>query len=74
MTNGDSWIRTDDKPPPLGERVLLTDGQNVAEGYRCATGYRRYYGEKWEASLNKYGGTFMIVTHWRPLPDPPRKW
>lgn len=74
MTSGDNWVRIEDKPPPLGERVILTDGVNVAEGYRCATGYRRYYGDKWEASLNKYGETFMIVTHWQPLPRPPRRW
>lgn len=74
MTSGDNWIKTKDKPPPLGERVMLTDGRHVAEGYRCATGYRRYYGEKWEESLNKYGETFMIVTHWQPLPKPPNKW
>lgn len=74
MTSADNWIRIEDHPPPLGERVLLTDGRNVAEGYRCAAGYRRHYGEQWEASLNKYGETFMIVTHWQHLPGPPRKW
>lgn len=74
MTSDDMWIRVEDHPPPLGELVMLSDGVNVAEGYRCAAGYRRQYGEKWEKSMNQYGATFMIVTHWQPKPKPPSKW
>lgn len=67
-----AWINVKWLEPHLGESVLLTDGRTVAEGYRADDGYRRHYGEKWEESLTRYGETFMRVTHWMPLPRPPR--
>lgn len=73
MTSADNWIGIKQAVPSLGERVLLTDGRSVAEGYRCDAGYRRHYGERWDKSLTQYGETFITVTHWQPLPKPPRR-
>lgn len=72
MTSDDNWIEVADNPPPIGLPVILTDGVNVAEGYRTPDGYRRHYGDKW-AELDKYGNNFLLVTHWQYMPKPPRR-
>ena len=62
------WISVKDGLPELGERVLCTDGHCVFEQYRvlpsCVYGVWDRMGLKSE---------MQDVTHWMPLPEPPKE-
>ncbi len=58
------WISIKDRLPEPGERVLLSDGTFVAEGYILFTG-------KW--MRNGIWVLPMHPTHWMPLPEPPKE-
>lgn len=68
---GDGWISVDDKdnPPPEGKKVIAY--LKLSDGDICETAY--YMGEDgwyytgWEAPHHG------VVTHWRPLPKPPKE-
>ena len=61
------WIPVDDRLPELGERVICTDGCAVFEQYRVEPSY--VYGI-WDRSGLK--SPMQKVTHWMPLPQPPK--
>lgn len=51
-------------PPKVGERVLVTSGKFVGEGYMMADGsWYRHSGISWSRGLG------LQVTHWKPLPE-----
>ena len=61
----DGWISVEDEMPKLGQRVMAF----------CRAGiltFLRYDGEVWfeMSSRNEY--LLSFVTHWRPLPEPPK--
>ena len=58
------WISVKERLPEPGERVLLSDGTFVAEGYILFTG-------KW--MRNGIWVLPMHPTHWMPLPEPPKE-
>lgn len=63
LDNG--WISVKDKMPRLGQRVMAS----------CRAGimtFLRYDGEVWfeMSSRNEY--LLSFVTHWQPLPEPPK--
>lgn len=64
----EKWISTADKLPALGVRVLATDGQMVGEAflYGHKREWYRPYSQPWEI-------TWGPVTHWLPLPQPPKE-
>lgn len=62
------WIGVKDRLPPLGERVLCSDGTAVFEQYRVELS--AVYGI-WERSGMK--SPMQNVTHWMPLPEPPEE-
>ena len=65
---GTKWIGVKEKSPKCGERVLATDGVFVGEAYRTsADSWYRQTGFPWRGAL----GT--VVTHWMPLPEPPKE-
>ena len=61
------WISVDDRLPEFGERVICTDGYAVFEQYRvepsCVYGMWDRFGLK---------SPMQEVTHWMPLPQPPK--
>lgn len=66
-----NWILVEDEMPESGVMVLITNGRFVdcaaySERYKCWFGinYSRY-GEEIEFELDE-------VTHWQPLPAPPK--
>ena len=58
-----NWVSVDDELPDEGEEVLMymNDGA-VMSDIKCHSG--RY--------SNKYGFERSRVTHWMPLPEPPK--
>ena len=62
------WISVEERRPEPGKRVLATDGVFVGEAYRTsADTWRRYDGIAMRDCLGS------IVTHWMPLPEPPKE-
>lgn len=62
------WTLCIDKEPEKRLRVILTDGKNVAEGYKSPDGwYARPAGNDWR---DIFGSSNRVVA-WRPLPAPP---
>ena len=59
------WISVKDKLSEVGRRVLVTDGKHVSFGYTLCGGE----GNLWCAQFPCNGGE---VTHWMPLPQPPK--
>ena len=59
----DGWISVSEKLPKRGRSVLLTDGKAVFEGGLTPS-------NKW---LRLTAGIVEGVTHWRPMPEPPRE-
>ena len=61
------WIPVEDRLPEFGERVICTDGNTVFEQYRvepsCVYGMWDRFGLK---------SPMQKVTHWMPLPQPPK--
>lgn len=60
-----SWISVKDRLPPCGERVLTTDGNAVFEAHLSIS-------HKWVRCGFLWWGQ-GVVTHWMPLPDPPKE-
>lgn len=67
----EGWIPVGERLPPIGERVILLDGEDVAFG--IFTGAKRP-DNQWEAENYGYDGCSdraLGVTHWMPLPTAP---
>lgn len=62
----DDWIPVDERLPGT-ERVLITDGEIVKEGYRRSDGVWKY-GIEHEKIFSKLSITGVIA--WQPLPEP----
>ena len=58
------WIRVEDKLPEKGVDVLLTNGIDVYFGF---IGF-----DVEPVWTNRYGEWYRFVTHWMPLPEPPK--
>ena len=61
------WIPVTERLPELGERVICTDGYAVFEQYRVELSC--VYG-MWDRGGLK--SPMQAVTHWMPLPNPPK--
>ena len=61
------WISVTERLPEWGERVICTDGYAVFEQYRV--GLSCVYG-MWDRGGLK--SPMQEVTHWMPLPQPPK--
>lgn len=61
------WISVKDRLPNPGERVLATDGAFVGTAFTRANGWMRYEGIDWQVISSSR------VTHWMPLPEPPKE-
>lgn len=69
VTRACEWISVEDALPGT-ERVLVTNGEFVKEGYRRPDGVWKYGKEehmRWERL------SCHPVTHWMPLPEPPEE-
>lgn len=78
------WIRTSDRLPEHGERVLICSANKVHGS--CVAGvqvavyragkYLKIGNNKttyvWDAPCGPMSWFGQDVTHWMPLPDPPR--
>lgn len=62
------WISVKDRLPEKGERVLCTDGHGVFEQYRIER--NEIHGEWQRCGLP---ALLQRVTHWMPLPKPPKE-
>lgn len=70
-----SWISVKEKRPKYEQRVLVsTDDQ------KCAIAFlRNIYCEEWFLQFEPYDDDvwdeeeFGMITHWMPLPEPPKK-
>lgn len=60
----DGWIRVKDNLPDTVKSVMIyTKWGSVRLGW---------YSPELQVWFNMYGTTIKSVTHWQPLPDPPR--
>lgn len=57
------WISVQDRLPRCGDRVIMTDGVFVCEAFLSISG-------KWVR--NGIGWIESEITHWMPLPNPPK--
>ena len=70
------WISVDDKLPPYNRDVLVYR-PNMAMKF-LVDNYDGYYGEddaEWHEGWAKYGKDIHnnpLITHWMPLPQPPK--
>lgn len=75
----DNWIRTADKMPPAGQSVLIYRKITYKQGVDPAKGPIEHQkdwitngiwtGRKWTYD----GYETHFVTHWMPLPEPPKE-
>lgn len=81
---GDKWIpvterlpalRTDDYKEPDGSRVQfeVSDDQWVITASGDQTKARYETGAVFQGWVGDYGNTIRNVTHWMPLPEPPKE-
>lgn len=58
------WISVKDKMPEEDQHVLITDGEDVVEGWldTCSDKDVWYYSDYYQK---------QDITHWMPLPKPP---
>lgn len=69
VTKTSGWISVEERLPG-SEKILITNGEFVKEGYRRPDGVWKYGTEehmKWERL------SCHPVTHWMPLPEPPKE-
>lgn len=59
------WISVNDRLPQPGDRVLLSCGCFVGEGYFLIDGSIGRFGRPWSDFDDRH-----LVTHWMPLPEP----
>jgi hypothetical protein len=59
------WISVKDSLPDYSIDVLVTDGKKIQVGSRFMLG-------KGEFFLPDYREDFSEITHWTPLPPPPK--
>ena len=57
------WISVKDRLPRCGDRVIMTDGVFVCEAFLSISG-------KWVR--NGIGWIESEITHWMPMPNPPK--
>ena len=58
------WISVDDELPEITESVLITNNE--------ITGHAYYMGEHWKIVASNTPVNKRDVTHWMPLPEPPK--
>lgn len=66
---GGKWIPVTERLPGT-EKVLITDGDIVMRGYRRSDGVWKYGVDLHEVWENM---SLRPVTHWMPLPEPPKE-
>lgn len=67
-----NWISVEDKSPEINQRVLLATNEkrSIVTGYRLPPAGKN---EPWfHTDLGLWCGT-ETVTHWQPLPEPPKE-
>lgn len=72
MVNVNGWISVKDKSPEINQRVLLATNEkrSIVTGYRLSPAGKN---EPWfHTDLGLWCGT-ETVTHWMPLPEPPKE-
>lgn len=62
--SGSGWITLASEAPKHGSRVLI-----VSRGW---VHMASYLGSSFYQPYTPYSVVFVDVTHWRPLPEPPR--
>ena len=64
---GHKWIPVKERLPEFGNRVIATDGVVVGEMYISnMKNWYRYTGVSWRLFAD------TRITHWMPLPEPPK--
>ena len=68
LTPPNEWVSVEDAVPCSGKRVLATDGSFVGEAWYASfsKSWYRNNGFEWDRICGQ-------VTHWMPLPAPPKK-
>ena len=64
------WINVKDRLPELNTKVLITSGDNIYAGWIC---FKSTEGEISWAYSECCGWDAGDITHWQPLPEPPKK-
>jgi hypothetical protein len=57
------WISVKDRLPEVCRHVLTYDGDDIREGFLTKQGH-------W---MRRYNGASFAITHWLPLPPPPKE-
>ena len=73
ITQPNEWVSVEERLPGDSDgAVLLTNGKTVISGYR-----NQLFGLDGQHGIFvpaiKKGGGYMRVTHWMPLPQPPKE-
>lgn len=63
------WIPVSERLPEVDTRVEIFDGFEQT----MHIGYYREHAKQWDSEDGGYwhGKNFGLITHWRPLPEPP---
>jgi hypothetical protein len=72
MVDVNGWISVKDKSPEINQRVLLATNEkrSIVTGHRLSPAGKN---EPWfHTDLGLWCGT-ETVTHWQPLPEPPKE-
>jgi hypothetical protein len=59
------WIPVSERYPPVGESVLITGAGNI--------GHARRINFEWVIVASNDKASDRSVTHWMPLPEPPKE-
>ena len=67
VPNDMEWIRIEEEKPPIGMYMIVTDGCRVGE---CIAAPKDDF-----VICNQYGDIvpWKKITHWMPLPEPPKE-
>jgi len=58
------WVSVDERLPDEGENVIVFDGKRQTVICNASLNEDKYFESAW--------GNFFNVTHWQPLPNPPK--
>lgn len=59
------WIKCSDQMPPEMDDVIVTDGGDIKMMW--------WNGKQWDSWVRRHDIDSDMVTHWMPLPEPPKE-
>ena len=67
------WISVKEKLPEEGQDVIIAIFDTAKKTYQMMSDSLTFYRNKWVWWTNDPIGNNQDITHWQPLPEPPKK-